>query len=341
MHDVIIVGAGPIGLYAARLIKSFGLNVVVLEEHEVIGKPVQCSGLVSTALNLFMDVKESFVEHTVNGCILHGPFRTKILMKKKGVAAYVIDREGFDRYLSKGIDVRLGTKVEDIFVEDTVKVETNKGIFESKLLLGCDGPYSVVGKSLGSQPKEILTGITALVNEKIKSPWVRIWIDKSVAPEGFLWMIPRGKKTEYGMWSEKPRFKDLENFFDLRDYQPGGGPIPLGPRKTFFERVLLVGDAAAQVKPWSGGGIVYGLLCARIAAKTVKMAFDYNNFSEAFLKRYEDSWKGILGVRIQAGMLLRKVFKGLENPQIELVLSFAKIFQPILNRLDMDFLIRV
>jgi digeranylgeranylglycerophospholipid reductase len=348
--DVLVVGAGPVGLYLAGLLEKSGLSVRVLEEHDGIGRPGHCSGLVSRNLDRFVRPRREWIEHEVSGAVIRAG-SSSLLLRKPHTAAYVIDRGKFDLSLAEGLDVRLGVRVEGVSAgEEGARVDSNKGVFREQMLIGCDGANSIVARRFGSRPRKLLMGVIGITKEEDYSPDVEIIIDKKAAPEGFFWRIPRGKTTEYGMFgsvagSRQGRaqsgidFLALEKFFGIRPVERRAGLIPLGPGKTYFERALLVGDAAGMSKPWSGGGIIYGLTAARIAARVVEEAFERWDFSEGFLARYEKGWKKAFRRKIQAGMLGRKIFEGMGDFEAGLAVRCMRILNPVLNGLDMDFLV--
>ena len=337
MYDVIIAGGGPVGLYSARLCKDAGLKYIVLEEHDEIGKPNHCSGLVSTNLGKFMKIDKNFIEHEVKGCILHSKSKHVKFTKTK-TAAYVLSREKFDKHLSKGVNINFSEKLLGFTVDpEKVTAETDNGKIEARMLLACDGSNSFVRKAFGQKPKEVLTGIIAIENTKDTNDHVELWFDKDKLSDGFFWKIPRGQSTEYGMIGSRADFTKLEEFFGVKDYEKRAGAINIGPVKSYWERVLLIGDAACQIKPWSGGGVVYGLKCAEIAIKTTKQAIEENDFSERFLSSYEKEWKKAIGKQIRLGMLYRKLYRKSGNRRIDFIFSLMKRM-PLLNRLDMDLL---
>ena len=338
MYDAIIVGAGPVGLYAARLCKEAGLNILILEEHESIGKPDHCSGLISTNLEDFVKIDKSWVEHKVEGAVMYSG-KNKVQLKKNDTAAYVINRSKFDKSLSKGLEkeILFNQRVENIDIKDDhVEVKTSKDIHKAKMILGCDGSNSIIAKEVGSKPRELVKGIIAMKKERNEKKYVEMWFNKKLAKDGFIWKIPRKKTTEYGMMSSDASFKTLESFFKLGAIsEKKASLIPIGPSKTYFNRVLLIGDAAAQVKPWSGGGVVYGLTCAKIAVNVIKEALKENNFSEEFLKRYEDQWKNAIGKNITAGLMFREFYKDCSENDIEKFFEIAS--KASMSNLDMDF----
>ena len=337
MYDVIVAGAGPAGLRCAHLLEKSGLNILVLESKPAIGKPVQCSGLISRNLDRFMSVPESCIEHRVKGAIVHGPGSREIRLEKPSNAAYVIDREAFDRFLASQVksDIQLQTELQKIRISSDVALTTNKGEFKSRALLGCDGPSSAVRKHFRVEPRELLQGIIAITDEPDRSGHVELFLDRDLC-DGFLWKIPRGKSTEYGMLGSRVRFDQLTRFFRLNDVQERrAGIIPVGPCRSYFSRTLLVGDAAAQTKPWSGGGIIYSLTCADHAASTLVSCLKSGDLSEDALSSYEKEWKSELERPISLGMMGRELYKEMDNKQLGEFMD--RLAGMELNSLDMDF----
>ncbi len=341
-YDVIVVGAGPAGLYSTKLLEK-RFSVLVLEEDKEIGKPIQCSGLVSKNLDNFVKVDRNCVENEIKGAIFHSK-SSEFRLEKQASIARVIDRNRFDSSLARGLKskILMGTRVTGIEIrKDSVKVKTEPGDkeFVSKMILGCDGPNSIVRNHFGVKPAEIIKGLIAITREKDSSGLVELWFDKEVLDDGFFWKIPRGESIEYGMLSKDADFTKLEKFFTPKlkgkSYEKRAGMIPIGIQKTYFPRTLLVGDSACQVKPWSGGGVVYGMICAGIASDVVSKAFDSRNFSENFLEQYEDRWKTEIGRSITMGMMFREFLKDLDNQGIEKI--FNKIKKKGIDNLDMDF----
>lgn len=337
MYDVIIVGAGPSGLYSARLLEK-NFRVLVLEEDGEIGKPVQCSGLISNKLDSLVRIDKSFVEHEVSGALFHYGKNGKLKMQKPGIMAYVIDRGKFDSYLSKSVksEIMLNSKVSKIRVgKDSVSVNVKGKELESRMLLGCDGPNSVVRNHFKTSPSEVMKGLIAITKNRDVSRFVEIWFDKDAAPDGFLWKIPRGATTEYGMLSGNASFRELEKFFRLKQYEKRAGLIPIGLQKTYFPRTLLIGDAAGQVKPWSGGGVIYGLTCAGIACDVIGRAFEEKKFSEDFLREYEDRWRKEIEKQIKFGLMFRELYKDMGREDVENM--FDKLSKKGSFDMDMDF----
>jgi flavin-dependent dehydrogenase len=96
------------------------------------------------------------------------------------------------------------------------------------------------------------------------------------------------------------------------------------PSKTYGQRLLVVGTAAGQVKPTTGGGIYYGLLCADIAADHLHRALIADDLSARNLSRYERDWKKKLGRELRIGYWARKVYEHLDDKQIEKIFDIIQ-----------------
>ena len=82
-YDVVIIGAGPVGGYTARLLCERGLSVLMVEEHNEVGRPFQCAGLVTPSA---MDAVEAYdtVVEDVDGALIHGPSGTLVPVGREG-----------------------------------------------------------------------------------------------------------------------------------------------------------------------------------------------------------------------------------------------------------------
>lgn len=345
IYDVLIVGAGPIGCKTAELVSSQGFNVLVLEEHSKIGKPVQCAGLVSHRTLELGDVSKDVIVNQVEKAKLQT--LTGFLEIGSESPVYVIDREKFDKELSEkaeseGAEIRKNSKFKKYKIEkESVTSITNKGKFKSKTLVGAGGPRSTVAKSAGLKlPENVLIGIQQTIRSEYDPDAVELYFDAS--PDFFGWVIPEDKKwARVGLASSKdPKrlFKRFvkENFGKPESKNKVGGLIRYGLiKRSVKERMLLVGDAASTVKPFSGGGIIFGLIGAKIASKACIGALRSNDFSEEFFrKNYEEKWKQKLGKEMRAQLALRKFFYSFHQYG---VLISQKLVEKFLEGADPDF----
>lgn len=351
-YEVAVIGAGPVGSYLAKTLAEQQVSVVLIEQHKSIGCPVNCAGLVSKRVfDRFQIPTDGIVQNTIKTAHVHSPSGHILNIGGDRVHAYRIDRSEFDRYLTneaqkKGVDLLLSEKAVSLQREqENVNIETSKERqIQAEILIGADGPYSRVRDIFGfPQPKEFLRGIGAqLVDTNLDGSTVEIFVGAHIAPGFFAWMIPtnqEGTAAHIGLCvpknSERSPKTYLRQLFDdplmssfisestISYYT--GGIIPLGPLKRIVDdRVVLVGDAAAQVKPTSGGGIYPGLQCARYCANTVRDAIQEQRYNAEFLQRYQEEYRQDIGKELSKGMYFRKMYTNISDQQFD---RYIKKFQ--------------
>ncbi|MCL2032351.1 MAG: NAD(P)/FAD-dependent oxidoreductase [Methanomassiliicoccaceae archaeon] len=355
MHDAVVVGGGPAGTVTAGLLAK-DHDVVVIEEHASSGLPMQCAGLLTkNAVGLF-GVRPDILSE-ITGADVIFPGGGKLELRFKGAAAVLIDRTDLDRKLAhnaedSGADIRYGVKYRGSRVsEDRVSVSTNEGETESRLLVGADGHSSKVAASLGGNlPREYVYGIGA--DAKLRSEHSDIMtlrIGSEFAPGFFSWEIPFGDMVRVGLCVKEGTGSTPNEFLkrllkasgiDGKDVETKySGKIPLGGRqRSYGERTLLIGDAAGQVKPVSGGGLYPICKAAPILARTAKEGLLNDDISAKYLSGYEKGWKKEIGKELSRGYRIRKIFTKLSDKDLDKV--FGAIdrnnMRSILSDIDID-----
>jgi len=350
-YDVIIVGAGPAGCRATELIAKRGYKVLVLDEHEQIGKPVKCSGLVSWRLRqLFPDLPENVIVNKVENAKIFSSSGSCLELKSKR-PVYVIDREKFDKYLAERAkkaraEIMLSTKFKKFrYLENGIGVKTNKGEFETKLLVGSDGVNSMVAKQANlKQPENILTGVQTTIEGEFDPNLVELWFGKDICPIFFAWVIPENENVARVGLATSTKCKIYFDKFLKKRIGKIKKPDVVGRiiyglmEETIADRILLVGDAASQVKPFSGGGIIYGLIGAGFASLACIKSLNQKNYSYNFLKEnYDEKWKEKLTKPIKNGLLLNKLVH-YSDKLFDFSIRFGEIAKPIMEEMDMDLL---
>src|SRR2546422_7683633 len=133
VHDIVVVGAGPAGLYTALRSAEERLDVVVLEEHEELGVPTHCSGIVSGETNRLYKVPDDVVLSRPSSCLVISPGGRAAELEDPGEEIAVLDRAGFDRALAASVleaggAIHTGCRVDHVRNgERSVEVETNHG----------------------------------------------------------------------------------------------------------------------------------------------------------------------------------------------------------------------
>ncbi len=346
-YDVVVVGAGPAGSAAARDIAREGWKVLLIEEHEVVGQPIYCSGLVSPRTLELASGRDGLVLNQLRGAIVHSVSGKELHLGGDKVYALAIDREALDHRLAEqaeaaSAELRLGTKLTGIRRENGrlklfIDGKGGSNQLRAKLLLGADGASSAVSRWLGVYDLNgIIRAVSAEARLKLmEADKVRVFVGRSLAPGWFGWIIPLGDgrvrigigDSSHSIKAPTQLLRELLMAFpaEFKGIEPDrirAKVIPIySPMKTYGDNVLLVGDAARQVKPTSGGGIYTGLVGAKHCARVAVQALEEDNFSEAFLSRYEASWKGELGAELERGIDLRRVFVSLSNEEIDRLLT--------------------
>lgn len=346
-YDSVIVGGGPVAAHVASKLAGAGFSTLVVEEHSRVGKPVQCAGLVTTKLQKLINI-ESCIVNSVNGAHIFSPRLHELVLYSSEPKAYVIDRAKFDQLLmnkaeAAGAQLMLGTKVVDANRIDTknnrskmeIMTKTRKGSqrIRTGLLIGADGANSKIRNRFGfEQPWLMLKGIGREFKfSSIPQDFVQIFSGNEIAPGFFAWVIPAGETVRIGLCVADGNgklvdyFNNFQKFCkksglipDVKPVQSITGSIPLGILdSTTADNIMLVGDAAAQVKPTSGGGIYPGLKCADICAEIAISALEAGDLSNQFLERYHRMWSKLIGTELEKGLRLHRAFLNLTDEKIE------------------------
>ena len=352
MYDSIIVGGALAGSRTAELLARNGRKVLLIEEHEKIGLPCKCTGLVSWRTpEILKKLPKRLVVNKLDKGKFYAPDGSSFVLKSKK-AAYVLDRTGLDKFLFEQA-VKAGAEVKTEHFEtfkynnSHVEVKTNNGVYKTKILIGADGANSTVAQQANlPMPKNIFVGLQTTATGNFEQ-FAELWFGKKTAPNFFAWVVPENEEiARIGVsttTSPKPYY---ERFLETRLQHNGlkpdvAGVIRFGIMKdTVADGVMLVGDAACQVKPFSGGGITYGLIASQICADAVEKVFEENRFDYQFLKQdYDSEWKKKLTLGIKKGMMMRRLLYLLPDSQVNLMFKMIKLFgYKILNRFDFDLL---
>jgi len=355
--DIVVVGGGPCGLFSAYTAAKLGAEVLVCEEHEEIGVPKHCAGHlnISSLRRLGLRIPRGAVENEIRGAVFHSPSGKEFVLRCRAPVTYVVNRERFDKHLfdlavKSGVQYRLKLKVRSLLFDSGVvkgvalKEGGNRERLEANVVIDAEGCSSKLLKKTGLNGLKgsmMVKGIQAEVDdvEDVDEDMVEVYLGNKIAPGFFAWIIPRkDASAKVGLATESgdPR-KYLRRFMEkhpvasekLRKSRVTGlslHPIPLGGPlpKTYSDGFLVVGDAASQVKPTTGGGVVFGLTCSRVAGKVAYEAVKRQDFSEVFLSRYQSRWKRLVGFDLAAMLRMRRMLNSLSDSRIDGMIDLCR-----------------
>lgn len=340
---MVIAGAGPGGAKAAIELARAGLKVLLLEEHTQVGVPLHCSGLVTPRTLQEASIGPWVVQHQISGGIVHSSFGGSLRLGGDRIRALVIDRLRLDQWLAQqaveaGAVLALGCRLEAIEREGRMlrlgfSHQGAQSHVTAPLLIGADGAGSRVARFLGQRSpagRIRAMGATVSIPHQTEEHSVRVFAGDSLAPGWFGWMIPQGNgiarvgigTAVRSQASPRQLLHQLserfpEEFAQARVQTQTGGIIPLyQPIRTYGDNVMLVGDAARQVKPFSGGGIRTALVGARLSAQTALEALEMGDLSASFLARYEHRWRREMGKEFEMELHLRSIARHLNEAQL-------------------------
>jgi digeranylgeranylglycerophospholipid reductase len=324
-YDIVVVGAGPAGSMAARFAAEQGVSVLMLEKDRDVGYPVRCAEAVGTAgVEEFIEPNDSWIKARINKLSFIAPNGTEAILEINQ-KAFVLERRIFDYELAKsaakaGAEILTRAYVNGLILDQNkvtgVKYEYRgeQKEIRSKIVIAADGVESRVGRWAGIKTytdfrdMECCSQVT-VSNIKVDPSTLYLYFGKDVAPGGYFWVFPKGSDIANiglgvsGLTGKSKSALAYLNDFMSKNYPDasiltsiaGGVPCARTLEKISGPGIMLVGDAARQVNPLSGGGIASGMIggsiAGRIAGESIKQK------KPNHILTYDKDWYDRLGRR--------------------------------------------
>jgi len=325
-YDLLVIGGGPGGAIAARTAAGAGHSVLLVEKRPAIGAPVRCAeGIGKEALAEFATPDDRWIAAELKRAELVAPDGVSMVLQAElagSKVGYILDRKVFDRELvwqaaAAGAEVMVKTRASAPLLADGVVKGAvldccgKKTMVYADITIAADGVESKFSRWCGIDTtvplREMMTSAQYLVTGiDIDEECTSFFLGNSVAPEGYLWIFPKGKRTAnvgIGSSGKKSgaghRAKDyLDRFVSKRfpagktiEHIVGGVSVCQPVACSVADGLMIVGDAARVVDPLTGGGIYNTMFTGKLAAETAALAISKGDCSKNALMPYDKGWR--------------------------------------------------
>ena len=345
MLDVAIIGGGPGGLSAARHLADGGWSVAVYEEHDRIGAPVHCTGVLAEDAIASMDLPANAVLNPLSTVRFVAPAGHSFDYTTATTEAVVIDRAAFDTALAvraerAGAVVvrgRRATGIENTGKAIHVTLSEGEVIRARAVVLACGANYAFQRRLGLGLPSTFLQ--SAQLELPAGQPGdVEIHFGSEIAPKGFAWAVPvrrpEGGFARIGVMADGDagvyfsrmlaRVREQWSVTTPDGCAPRRRMLPLGSvRRSYADRVVAVGDAAGLVKPTTGGGIFYSVVSGEVAAEVLASRLATNDLSAPAMQEYETRWRARFQSEFTAQLALRFVAQRMRDTDIDALFTLA------------------
>ena len=336
--DVLIAGGGPAGLYAAARLAREGAKVVVCEEHDRIGDPVHCTGILASESFEEFDLPREPALNDLASARFFSPSGLEVPYDGAVPVATVIDRPAFDRALAArasaaGATLLTGARVTSLETDDRgVRAIVGDYFVTGRLaVLACGATYALQRRFGLGLPLMYLQTAQDELSAAMPPSGVELHFGRTVAPDGFAWIVPvlrpGATAVRIGVMASTDALGCYRRFLNRvsgrcgvrpGDHSPRQKILPLGTiERTYGTRLLVVGDAAGLVKPTTGGGIYYSVFSAQMAADVAIRALRTDCLDAESLSDYERMWRRKIADELSSQAELRQAVTRLSDDEID------------------------
>jgi geranylgeranyl reductase len=291
---VLVIGGGPAGATAAKVLAADGVEVVLLERNLSFSKPCG-GGLTLSAFDEFSLPKE-IIEKEVRSVKLISPSGEDVTIGLGGSGIAIVQRKKFDAVLREKAAKEGSQVIEGDFAamsgKKLYRIEVRTGNEKTEItaeyVIAADGVNSLVRKALGFPQTRALFVISEHIRGVVQDDLCEFWFGSSHAPGYYSWAFPAHEGIALGTGHLVPG--DIQNLFEKFKIRKGIKTegtrkiyrIPLWKGDLYQSgRVLFAGDAAGQVLPLTYEGIYYAMRSGELAAQA---------FLEGRPNKYKQMW---------------------------------------------------
>lgn len=359
-YDLLVIGGGPAGAIAARTAARAGHSVLLVEKRPAIGAPVRCAeGIGKEALAEFVEPDERWISAELKRAEIVAPDGASMLLEADlagSKVGYILDRKVFDRELvwqaaGAGAEVMVKTRASAPLMEQgAVKGAVLETCGEQKkvhadITIAADGVESKFSRWCGVDTtvpvREIMSSCQYLMTDiDIDETCTTFFLGNKVAPEGYLWIFPKGRRTAnvgIGISGKKSgaghRAKDyLERFVKTRfpegktiECIVGGVSVCRPLERTVADGLIIAGDAGRVVDPLTGGGIYNAMYTGNLAAEVASKAIGDGKLDADALMPYDKGWRGsTMGKAIERNYHIKEYLIKQPDEKLNAIIHSAK-----------------
>ncbi len=327
---------------AARSAAQAGARVLLLEKRQEIGSAVRCAeGVAGPPLAQFLAPDPRWISATVDSAtitVLEGAERREV-MRRSGSTGYILERRVFDRALAEsaaeaGARVLTKAPVTGLLRDEGrlagVRVSWRGQVTDvaARVVIAADGVESQVARWAGLDttlpPHDAMSCAQFLMADiDIEPTCCAYFVGESAAPGGYLWIFPKGPgraNVGIGVQSDVSQRPALDYLLDFVSTTPalargsivtqvfGVVPVAAPATRLVADGLLIVGDAAHQVDPLTGGGILNAMTAGEIAGKVAAAACAQGDTSANGLLQYATLCHSAMGRRLERNYRLKEKY---------------------------------
>ncbi len=371
-YDLLVVGGGPGGAAAALVGARQGLDVLLVEKRQEIGSLVRCAeALSNTWIEPYIAPDNRWIVAEIDAFRIFGPSGKSVRVPPTAPTV-VVERKIFDRELVNeavraGATVHAKTHVTEVikkngFVRGAKMLHFGQEVtVRAKVIIAADGTESQVGRWAGLKTapamKDYYSGVQYLLaGVKLDDPReCQYHISHEISPSGYAWVFPKGPDKANvglvltGVQEKNGRYaQDYLDDFVERNF-PGAsilslvvGGIPVGGtlKQIVDNGIMLVGDAAHQAEPITGGGINLAMVGGDMAATVAAEAIAKGDWSKKALQPYAKRWNKEHGRSHKAMKSLRHMALKISDERIDSLIGLADEL-PLEEMSTFDIILRV